>query len=38
MKHQTELMNITKEQADTVCVYRVVTKDYSGKKKPRPVR
>lgn len=37
MKHQTNQdFDFTQKQADTVCVYKVVTKDFVGKRKPNP--
>jgi hypothetical protein len=39
MKHQTGAdVAFNEEQADTVCVYKIASNDFSGKKKPRPVR
>lgn len=38
MKHQVGIDVIFNEkQVDTVCVYKVVTNDFTGKKKSRPV-
>lgn len=39
MKHQTGAdVAFNEEQADTVCVYKIASNDFSGKKKQRPVR
>lgn len=38
MKHQTGMeIAFSEEQAKAVCVYRVVSKDFTGKRKPRLV-
>ena len=37
VKHQTgKDASFTAEQADSVCVFKIVSTDFSGKKKPRP--
>lgn len=37
MKHQADIDVIfTEKQANTVCVFKIVTKDFTGKKKLRP--
>ena len=39
LKHQAGTDYIfTKEQADTVCVFKIVTNDFVGKKKPHPAK
>lgn len=37
MKHQADIdVTFTEKQAATVCAYKIVTNDYTGKQKPRP--
>lgn len=37
MKHQAGIsMTYQEEQSRTVCIFKVISKDYSGKRKPRP--
>lgn len=39
LKQQSNLdVTFTKEQADTVCVFKIATTDYTGKRKPMPVK
>lgn len=36
MKHQANIdVTFTKEQVDTVCIYKVISTDFTGKRKPK---